>query len=413
MIAISGWAVNNLIINLSQGLFDEILIALPILFSLILPLYLHHLGKYDFSKISFLSFVSLSVVILYINAGQKAYYEIIFVLLFALAIILFKTTKGRGSMIAFISICYLFAYLYTSQYGALKPDKDLTGVFEVVFIVIILALFIVSYKTVNQINSFSNFIQRNVLIEKENLELIAHNNNLLNKQKEEIKSKNDDIEFFFSMSSKHLFEPTKQMKLLSHDLKNSFSENGSQFSEEILDIIEYSAERMHHLVSSINDYSQINENRIREKLDTTTIVKAISKNIQRQNKEIEMLIQVAQLPTILANEREIRILFEQLLSNCINFRKNSGLLEIEINVDDFPNYWKFSVKDNGIGIDKNHQSNIFKMFHKLQNQKDSSSTGIGLPICKKIVNLYDGNIWVDSNLDEGATFYFTLKKYLM
>jgi len=100
-------------------------------------------------------------------------------------------------------------------------------------------------------------------------------------------------------------------------------------------------------------------------------------------------------------------LFQNLISNAIKFNdKENGLVEID--VSEKKSFYQFSIKDNGIGIDEKYHSKIFKIFHSLNDDKKSS--GIGLSIVKKIVNLFNGEIWVNSELGVETTFYFTLKK---
>ena len=102
-------------------------------------------------------------------------------------------------------------------------------------------------------------------------------------------------------------------------------------------------------------------------------------------------------------------MFQNLISNAIKYNdKSKG--SIEIGVEDKKQYWQFFVKDNGKGIDSDYFEKIFKTFEKLENRADSS--GIGLSIVKKIVELYKGEIWLESEINKGTTFYFTIKKQL-
>ena len=113
------------------------------------------------------------------------------------------------------------------------------------------------------------------------------------------------------------------------------------------------------------------------------------------------------LPNIKGDKTKLQQVFENLLTNAIKFSdKSKGVIEIDFSTKE--NHYEFSIKDNGIGIDKKYHDKIFKIFHTLNKSKDSS--GIGLSIVKKIVSLHGGNIWLESKLNKGTTFYFTLKK---
>jgi signal transduction histidine kinase len=121
---------------------------------------------------------------------------------------------------------------------------------------------------------------------------------------------------------------------------------------------------------------------------------------------IEMALE-NKLPKLRGDKTKLQQLFQNLISNAVKFiDKPKG--QITINVKSMDGYYEFSIADNGIGIEEQYHDKIFKIFHALNKSKES--TGIGLSIVKKIVNLHQGKIWVESELGKGATFYFTLKK---
>ena len=113
------------------------------------------------------------------------------------------------------------------------------------------------------------------------------------------------------------------------------------------------------------------------------------------------------MPFIKGDKTKLQQVFLNLITNAIKFSdKSKGFIEIDFSAKE--NHYEFSVKDNGIGSDKKYHDKIFKIFHTLNRSKDS--TGIGLSIVKKIVGLHGGDIWLESELKKGTTFYFTLKK---
>jgi two-component system sensor kinase FixL len=116
-----------------------------------------------------------------------------------------------------------------------------------------------------------------------------------------------------------------------------------------------------------------------------------------------------ELPTIECEQTRIMQVFQNLLSNAVKYMdKPRGRIKVDCVEED--GFWKFSVADNGPGIKEEHSEKIFKIFQTLAPRDEFESTGVGLTVVKKIVELYDGRIWVESKLGEGSTFFFTLPK---
>lgn len=116
------------------------------------------------------------------------------------------------------------------------------------------------------------------------------------------------------------------------------------------------------------------------------------------------------LPIVKANKSQIHYLFKSLLNNAIDFRKKDLAPAVEVRAISRSDDWLFSISDNGIGIDPAEHSDIFKLFHRLKDKPEGARTGMGLAIAKKIVEHHGGELWLESKLGQGSTFYFTLPK---
>ena len=163
---------------------------------------------------------------------------------------------------------------------------------------------------------------------------------------------------------------------------------------------------MEQLITGVLNYSSVGvKSKEQESVDLNTVIDDLKTMLFIPG---NMTISVTNtLPTLKGERIKFQQLFQNLISNAIKFNdKEQGLIEIDVveNVS----YFQFSVKDNGIGINEKYFDKIFKIFHSLTDNKES--TGIGLSIVKKIVDLYKGEIWVESTVGEHTTFYFTIKK---
>ena len=173
-----------------------------------------------------------------------------------------------------------------------------------------------------------------------------------------------------------------------------------------LAMIDTTLEKMEQLISDVLEYSSVgSENAPPEKVNLQEVLADIE-TLLHCPEHITLDIHQA-LPTINADKVKIQQLFQNLMSNAIRYcDKEKGL--IEVGFTENQTHYTFTVKDNGIGIPKEYHDKIFKIFQSLTDHKDS--TGIGLSIVKKIVDLYKGSIWLESTVGEGTTFFFTLQK---
>ncbi len=236
---------------------------------------------------------------------------------------------------------------------------------------------------------------KNLQIQKENL-------------LRELEKSNDGLQEYAHIVSHDLKSPLRSIDALVNWIKE---DNKNKFDETTLDnfgLIETTLEKMEQLISDVLVYSSVGTQSLQEDIVDLDKVLSDLKTILYvpDNISIEVL---KKLPKIKGDKTKLQQLFQNLISNAIKFiDKEEGF--VKISFEDHSDFYQFSVQDNGIGIDSKFHEKIFKIFHSLKKSKDS--TGIGLSIVKKIVALHEGEVWLDSELGEGTTFYFTLKKNL-
>jgi len=219
---------------------------------------------------------------------------------------------------------------------------------------------------------------------------------------------NRELREFTRVTAHDLKTPVRGIAVLSdwisEDYANKFDEQGRKNAR----LLAARVKRMNNLLNSIIQYSQLTLTGQRmEKLDLNLFLQDIIEAINPPD-NIEIIVE-NKLPTIMGVQQFIAQIFESLLDNAIKYiDKPEG--KIRIACVNEGNYWKFSVADNGPGIKEKYFEKIFEIFQTLSIRDETESIGIGLPIVKKIVEMYDGQIWVESTPSQGSTFFFTFPK---
>jgi chemotaxis family two-component system sensor kinase Cph1 len=192
-------------------------------------------------------------------------------------------------------------------------------------------------------------------------------------------------------------------------LEKRFQPKLDDRERQYLKFIKEGVDQAQRLIKDLLEYSCIGKEKSLTTVDTASILAEIFANLRSIIDESGATIEFDKMPTIMANHLEMIQLFQNLIVNAIKYRSEKPL-EIQINGSAEGDRWFFSIKDNGIGIESQYKERIFDMFQRLHGKKEYSGTGIGLAICKKIVENHGGKIWIDSTVGEGTTFYFTIKQ---
>jgi light-regulated signal transduction histidine kinase (bacteriophytochrome) len=231
-------------------------------------------------------------------------------------------------------------------------------------------------------------------------------------QNEMLKRQNTELEQFNYIASHDLQEPLLTIigysDLLLEEFNNDLNEEGKLF----LNFIHNSANRMRSLISGLLEYNRINKNSEVKLIDLNKTLSEVIDDLSVNIKESNAKVQFNKLPVIECYPIFIRLLFQNLISNALKFRKQNNAVEVHIQAKENSDSWQFSVKDNGIGIEEKYFNQIFQIFRRLHTVEEYSGFGIGLAHCKKIVDIHNGTIWIESKVNEGTTFNFTISKKL-
>jgi len=225
---------------------------------------------------------------------------------------------------------------------------------------------------------------------------------------EEMRRSNEELEQFAYVASHDLQEPlrmvTSYLQLIEQRYGNQLDSDGKEFIAYAVD----GAARMKTLINDLLVYSRIQRNREEfEPVELTDSLEQALHNLQLSIEDTHSLITHDPLPKISANRVQMVQLLQNLIGNALKF-KGERIPEIHIGAKRERELWHFTVSDNGIGIDSDYLERIFIIFQRLHGRNEYAGTGIGLAICKKIVDKHGGQIYAQSTLGEGTTFHFTI-----
>lgn len=230
----------------------------------------------------------------------------------------------------------------------------------------------------------------------------------LESQAEDLKRSNRDLEQFAYVASHDLQEPLRMVSSYCSLLEEEY---GDKLDEEALIYIQYAvdgATRMKQLIEGLLEFSRVGRNSTFEWL---SLDEALDDALAIMNGTMEaegVTVYRDPLPEVYGDKLMLSRLFLNLIGNAIKFKKDDVLPVIHITSEETQLKWKISVKDNGVGFDDQYADRIFQIFHRLGSIK--SGTGIGLSVCKKILDRHSGHIWAESAEGEGSTFFFSLGK---
>jgi len=228
------------------------------------------------------------------------------------------------------------------------------------------------------------------------------------RQSQELARSNAELEQFASVASHDLQEPLRMVasytQLLAKRYKGKLDADAEEFIRYAVD----GATRMQRLIQDLLTFSRAGSRRIEPApTDCEAVLDQALMSLKTAVEETGALITRDPLPTIKADALQLVQLFQNIIGNAIRYRTDDRP-RIHTSADLENHEWVFSVHDNGIGIDPKYADRIFEVFERLHSEAEYPGTGIGLAICKKIVDRHEGRIWVESELGKGATFFFTI-----
>ena len=224
----------------------------------------------------------------------------------------------------------------------------------------------------------------------------------------ELERSNTELEEFAYIVSHDLKAPLRAINQLAGWILEDYGHALGDEGKDHINLMVTRAKRMDNLIDGILQYSRVG--RIREKKEEIDLNKAVEEIIENISPPDNIKVFIGKkLPVILAERVRIQQVFQNLIGNAVKYMdKPKG--EIEVSYADDGDFWRFSVSDNGPGIEEKYYEKIFQIFQTLESRDKREGTGVGLSVVKKIVELYGGRVWVESKVGKGSIFFFTLPK---
>ena len=266
------------------------------------------------------------------------------------------------------------------------------------------AVFLQLFETTEQLRETSR------QLDQQNQKELQKRARALEKLNKELEESNQELDQFAYIASHDLREPlrtiTNFIQLLEDKYRDTFNDEARQY----MAFISEGAQRMKFLIKDLLEFSHVGRKElVRENISALVLLENVKQNLHNEIEKTGAVIEADADVVIRVNPPLLQQLLQNLISNSLKFRDDKKP-RIWFSVTDQGNKWLFSVKDNGIGISKEHQKVIFQIFQRLHKTEEYPGTGIGLAICEKIARKHGGRIWVESEFRKGATFLFSVPK---
>lgn len=223
----------------------------------------------------------------------------------------------------------------------------------------------------------------------------------------DLERSNKDLEKFAYVASHDLQEPIRMIKIYAEMLKSRYRDRMSEDEKEFFGFITDGAARMYELVNALLSYSRLTKTSVNyDHINLNVILAEVLDDLKFSIQDSGAVITSENLPALKGNRIMIRQLFQNLIQNAIKFNRQRP--EVFISREKEDGFWLFKIRDNGIGIPREYHERIFVIFQRLHSRDQYPGTGIGLTLCKKIVEVHGGRIYIDSEEGKGTTVYFTL-----
>lgn len=250
---------------------------------------------------------------------------------------------------------------------------------------------------------------------RDNIELKKTQEDLEENQKtmesyiQELNRSNQELQQFAFVASHDLQEPVRKLLFYSDYLITKYTQSLDEKGLEYLNSMQSACQRMRNLIQDLLVFSQINRKELHfRKIDLNKIAAEALQDLEISIEEKQAQLKIEDLPTVLGDERMMRQLFENIISNALKYSKKGTTPLIEVGYSKKDGFFEIVFSDNGIGFDEKYLPQMFTLFQRLHSKNSYEGTGLGLAICKKVAEIHNGDIWAKAEEGKGATFFVSL-----
>jgi PAS domain S-box-containing protein len=236
-------------------------------------------------------------------------------------------------------------------------------------------------------------------------------NTNLKKHASDLAISNKELEEFAYVASHDLQEPLRMVTGFLGQIEKKYSDVIDDKGKRYIHFAMDGAKRMRQIILDLLEFSRVGRTEdVENYIDLIDTVREVILLCQKQIKETKAIVRFENLPSLVTHKTPLRQVFQNLISNSLKYHIKGITPLINISAEENETHWQFAISDNGIGIEEEYFNKIFVIFQRLHNKDEYSGTGIGLAVCKKIIENLGGKIWLASVPGKGTTFYFTLPK---
>lgn len=388
----------QMLINLQNTIvanIEQLLIGMFIVFSTAMILLFNHYRRYTVAALIVTSFYPLIIVGMSIMYGTWFNVSYAYMAIILAIMVLHKNTSLRLVLILWSIGLYLVGDYYTQFH---EPILKLNFTYfdrHVIFLCTIICLVIVNDKYVKDNEK-----------QKERLREMLTSLEIKN---EELNLANKELERFAFIASHDLKTPLRTIVSYLDLVERKIRANHYEDIEKYIAFAQQGGIQMNKLITEVLEYSKLNlaDSVEIENVDLNEVVSANVAQLHSLMQDKNANVIINRLPVIKANRLMMSVLFQNIIENALKYNTSEEPIVEVISVKD-SQHLHITFKDNGIGIPKAYQNNVFEMFTRLHNDNEYSSTGMGLAVCKKIIERFQGKIWVESEENQGASFHITI-----